>query len=518
MRELAVLGFIAIVSGALSYGATRGATQELGWFHLLNLGGGALALLLAAVLGLGRLRSAAQPGLRAVLGRGLLGVLLAVAAAVALERAAHHSGIEFDWTLEGRYELSEATLRGLEEIPGPVRAVLYYDPEDPRIRSTRLLLRALAGTGRVRVSERVLEESPADADRYEIGSSNSVVVLVGEPGTPGERFETVARPTEGSFYEALYRLRSLDSGLLYVARGSGEGDIERNDPTGFSGLAQALLTEGYRIRGFVPAQGAPIPADVDAVIWIAPRRPLPEPGRAALEGYLAGGGRLVAFLEPGASSGLEEMLAGWGLRSPDALLVDPASGRVDGDAPGVNPLAHHYGGHPIAHGLDAGRMTFFRGARSFQLRKPRPDDDLWAVVLASPRSWLAEDPAVRRARGGRTPVRPAEARQDYHPLVVAGRYERPGGQTRIVAFGDADFASNRNLRTLYNLDLALNAVHWAASREPAIKLLPKVGVSGASQFALPIQNTLTRFYGVGLLLPELLLMFGAVMWLRTRSA
>jgi hypothetical protein len=38
------------------------------------------------------------------------------------------------------------------------------------------------------------------------------------------------------------------------------------------------------------------------------------------------------------------------------------------------------------------------------------------------------------------------------------------------------------------------------------------------QFALPLQNTFTRFQGLGLLLPELLLIVGAIVWVRTRTA
>jgi len=510
MRTVALLGFVAIAFGMGSYVATRDSSQDLTWFHLANLAGGSLAVLVAGVSSLGQLRAAAQPGLRAVLGRGLLGVLLALAVAIGLERLAVWSDLRFDLTFERQYELSEATLRGLAEAEDDVEVTLFYDPDDNRVRSTRLLLRVLASSGRVEVTEKNLREDPEAADRYGVDSSNSLVVAM------GERFEVVGRPTEGSFYEALYRLRSLESGLLYVARGSGEGDIERSGPTGFSGLAQALLTEGYRIRGFVPAQGLPIPQDVQAVLWLAPQRRLPEAGLEALRAYLTGGGRLVAFLEPGVQSGLEEVLAEWGILSRDTVLIDPASGRVDGDAPGVNPLAYLYESHPIAHGLDESRMTFFRGARSFELRKRQPGDRLSRVVLASPRSWLSEETDVLTARAAPTP--PPDARFDYHPLVVAGQFDRGDVETRIVAFGDSDFATNRNLRTLFNLDVALNAVHWAVAREPAIKNLPKGAVGGATQFALPIQNTLTRFYGVGLLLPELLLMAAAFMWLRTRSA
>ena len=58
---------------------------------------------------------------------------------------------------------------------------------------------------------------------------------------------------------------------------------------------------------------------------------------------------------------------------------------------------------------------------------------------------------------------------------------------------------------------------WALEREPEITLRPKTSV-GTMQFPLPIANTLQMFQGLGMLLPELLLITAAVLWLRRRSA
>jgi ABC-type uncharacterized transport system involved in gliding motility auxiliary subunit len=104
----------------------------------------------------------------------------------------------------------------------------------------------------------------------------------------------------------------------------------------------------------------------------------------------------------------------------------------------------------------------------------------------------------------------------YQTLVAMGEYERAGVTTRVVAFGDSEFASNRWLRTLYNLDLILNAVHWATENEPSVTLRPKVRTT--VQFPLPLNNSVRALYGVGLLLPELLLIVGGIVWLRRRSA
>jgi len=62
----------------------------------------------------------------------------------------------------------------------------------------------------------------------------------------------------------------------------------------------------------------------------------------------------------------------------------------------------------------------------------------------------------------------------------------------------------------------LNAVHWAAEQEPAITQRPKIRQT--VQFPVPINNSARALYGVGLLLPELLLIVGGIVWLRRRSA
>jgi len=204
------------------------------------------------------------------------------------------------------------------------------------------------------------------------------------------------------------------------------------------------------------------------------------------------------------------------MRSPDARIVDPASADLDATPPGLAPIAFNYADHPSTRGLDRNRVTFFEGARSFTLRKPRPQDRLRAAVTASGESWLQDADAPVAARRG-LPSPPPGVRRDYHPLLVVGEYQREGpGPTRIAAFGDSDFASNRNLRALYNLDLLMNTVHWAVARENDITLRPKVGHS--VQFPLPIQNSLRAFYGVGMLVPELLLVVGGLVWLRRRGA
>jgi hypothetical protein len=469
---------------------------------------GALCLLAAALLSAVRAGRAAEPGLRGPLLRVLARGAGTVALAALLYAASTAVDLRLDWTGEGHFTLSEATTGALAQLPEPLGLTLYRLTGDPRIRHTRLLLEEFARHGQVEVRTLDITQVPEDEDRYGIGSSNSVVA------TLGPDWRLIQRPREGTLYEAIAGLLPASGQIIYTAVGAGEGDLERGGAGGYSGLGAALENAGYTLRRLPLAVVDAVPDDAAGLLIVAPRRTLPGRALEAVERYLDGGGSLVAFLEPGRSSGLASLLAHYGLNSPDRWVVDPSALPVEGEPAGLAPVASAYSSHPATHGLGANRMTFFPRARAFELRKARPEDRLKAIVHTSHDAWT--DPEAGKHTAGSLPEPPADARHDYHALVAVAELERGGGRARIVAFGDADFASNRYLRTLYNLDLVLNSVHWALERESAIALQPKSGGRQLIQFPIPLETSLQSLYGAGLLVPELLVLAGALTWLRQR--
>ncbi len=504
MRGLALTGFIALAFGIGSYYAT----DQLGVFGIANLVAGGSALAAALVQGLRRVGLVGSPDSRRVVARGIGVIALALGMGVACERTAHWSELRVDWTFERRYELSPPLVDLLREMPG-LRIRLFSDSLDPRIRRTRLLVQELARVNGAEWSEFDIEKVPEDVEVYGVASSNSLVLELGDD------FEVVDRPLEGAIYEALYRLRSVEAGVIGLLRGEGEGDPERENERGFAGLASALATEGYELRSLVTLSLEEVPPEIDAILAIAPQRHIGLRAQDALRRFLLRGGALIALLEPGVESGLEELLAEWGIATPNEVVVDPASGEgFDSEPDGLCPLAYNYETHAVTKGLDRNRMTFFCSVRSFVLRKSAPNDELHPLVFSSPGSWRSADPAVLEQGAGEVP--PEGTAQSYQPIAISGRYLRDGVETRIVAVGDSDFASNRYLRAVYNLDFVLNSVHWALGREPQIALRPKL--RDTLQFPLPVQNSLQMLYGVGLLLPELLLIVGGILWLRGRAS
>lgn len=505
MRELALAGMIAAAFGLGAFYATG----EAGAFTTINVALGCAALLVSGLAGARRLRGLGAAAARRVLLPHVALIALALAAAVSAERLAAWSGVQADLTANRRFELAPATREALGDLASPLEATLYYDPGDPRVRSTRLLLRTLSHAGPVEVRERLMSESAGEVDRYGLSSSNSLVLSL-----DGE-VQIVARPTEAAVLEAVLRMQRHTERILYLTRGAGEGDFQSDEERGLSRLASALLARGYRLRDFVLPAAARVPDDASAVILAGPQRPLREGSIEALRAYLERGGRVLAMLEPGRASGLAGLLEDFGFRTPHGVIVDPASGPVEGGPAGVNPIIESYSEHPVTQGLGPTRMTFFLTARPvFAERKPGPEDTLSELLYTSRRAWLAGN--VEAVQDGLSPQPAPDAGRHRYVIVSTGRYPREAGEARIAVFGDRDFATNQYVRALYNMDLLLNTVHWLTEREAEISLLPKPWTP--IQRPLTPQETLTMLYAVGLLLPELLLIAAATVWLRKRQA
>lgn len=506
MRALALLGFIALAFGL----GARYATGEFGLFSQINLGLGALLLLasgLRALASIGHVTTAAG---RRILIRHFFAISGAILLAIALERGLTRTGARLDLTAERNFELAPATLTALANLPGEINVTLFYALGDPRIERTRLLLETFAQHGPLRLHERDMEHASDEMERFELSSSNSVALEL------GDRFETTAYPTEGSLLECLLALSVARDRVIYLAAGEGEYDFKSPDSNnGFAGLAHALQSEGFRLKELILASVTQIPDDAALVIFASPKRSLRDASQQAIRDYLARGGHLLVLQDPGFTSGLEPILDEYGIALPDGILIDPASAPMQDTATGSNPIASLYTTHPATLGLNSRTATLFGEARPVVAsHKPSPDDHLTALVFASSRAWVTDQFASVRL--GRTPEPPTEAALGGHALAVVGSYPRETGEARIAVFGDADFASNQYLRALYNLDLILNTVHWLTASEAQITLRPKEITP--HQNPLTPQDTLKMFYGVGMLLPEILLMLAAIAWARRISA
>ncbi len=147
-------------------------------------------------------------------------------------------------------------------------------------------------------------------------------------------------------------------------------------------------------------------------------------------------------------------------------------GQLFGAGPTV-PLVNNYGDHAITENF--GVMTFFPLVRSVDVSLPSGATGYNGTVIArtNQRSWGETN--IQRIQ---TESRANQDDEDVAgPVPVAGAMEVPvtgaSGSSRVVVFGDSDFATNRYFGSQGNSDLFMNSINWLLQDEDLISVRPK---------------------------------------------
>jgi ABC-type uncharacterized transport system involved in gliding motility auxiliary subunit len=105
--------------------------------------------------------------------------------------------------------------------------------------------------------------------------------------------------------------------------------------------------------------------------------------------------------------------------------------------------------------------------------------------------------------------------------VAASAYSKDIGgegdrEFQMAVFGDASFATNKYWRQLFNDALTLSVVGWLAGESDLVSIGARA--VRASRASLSPSQALSVFYLSVLVLPELILLCGIVVWWRRTSS
>lgn len=256
---------------------------------------------------------------------------------------------------------------------------------------------------------------------------------------------------EDALAAAFSRLSRADDIQIGWLTGHGEPLPTSTDPQeGYSGLFRALGNEGCFLREIkldTHTSVATIPSEVKAIAIVNPRYPITPAERTLLSEWLDRGGRLICFLPTGDNTGLDPLLEKWGVR----VGITPRLGTSTATS-GLSYATHLDQLHPITRDLAGQTSVVFCAPKALY-----PCDTRGISITA-----LVKLP-VEALPNSTT----SSSEEMINVLLAAERGSivgddlgfRPG---RIIVFGDATFASNRNIlnRASANRDLTINAFQW----------------------------------------------------------
>lgn len=531
-RTFGPLGLIVLCFGLIAGLLTAEWTSLYVLSHLI-LGGMMLALYLFTHVD--RLRGTLV-GRQARYGtNALVYTLMTLAVVVILNYLAVQNPVRWDLTAEGVFSLAPQTTQLLEDLEAEVVARGFFKQgEEGGARD--LLDSYAAASDSFRYEFIDPDKRPELAEQYEITQYGTIHLAAGAEST------RVTESTEEALTNALIRLSSAQRKVAYYVTGHGEPELD--DSTGERGFGQAkaaLSNEGWDVEPLPLGNLPDVPADAELLILAGPERPLLEREVDTLRRYMRRGGHALLMVDPQRSPELAPLLAEVGLRLGDNVIIEQFVQLFAGASLGVEPIVSDYdASHPVTAGF--GERTIFRLARTVTPEDVLPPGiDAVALARSSASSWAESDlarlfdagevqldeadtagpvaiAAAVTAAGESiewTPSSIASARGGTVTQAEAGDQTAPADlEGRFVVVGDSDWTTNRSLNLYYNQDLLLNAVGWMAGQEELISIRPRQ--TRASQVMLTSNESQAVFYLTVLLLPELILFSGMLVWLGRR--
>ncbi len=259
-----------------------------------------------------------------------------------------------------------------------------------------------------------------------------------------------------------------------------------------------------------------MPEDCSVVMVAGPQKPYTDHEMQTLDAYLKKGGRALFMIPARNGDQFVPFLAPWGIKLGNDVVVDQMVRLFQGPALGLAPLANTYAAHDITR--DFKQRTIFPMSRSLQSdATSKKGLQVTELVKTSPSSWAEVDldGIFQRSEATLDPVADRKG-----PVAVAAVVDAKlkdmgvgDGDARLAVFGSVEFADNRNIEgTYYNRDLLLNTVDWLVGQSDLVSVRAKTVRASRVQFTQD-QGTVIFYLSV-LVIPELLLIAGLVVWWR----
>ncbi|MFA6449149.1 MAG: GldG family protein [bacterium] len=464
-------------------------------------------------------------------------IALVIGIVCALYYVVERHPLRKDFTQNKTQTLSDKTVKILKGLDTQVEAVAFLEAGSQAESMVGDLLKEYERRSK-NFSYRVIDPSqkPAEAQRY--GATEFGVMFIAggrRKNAPLQDmfsystvnpYEQQQKPPdfigEQALTSALISVTSGERKTICFTEGHGERDINGQGDGDYAGVRVLLEGDNYLAKTINIAIEKMVPADCSAVVMPGPARFIAKTELDALKSYMDRGGSAMFMLDPLVNTGAETLLAEWGVRVGDDIVID--KGRFFGQDP-LTPVPELVYSD-ITKALMNSKLTVsLPGARSVTESDRKPAGvELMPLLQTSPESWAETDL--------KTPAAELDEGKDKKgPFTLAIAVLKPAGasggaqsaETRIIAVGDSDFASNIMTSGAVkimaggagNADLFVNMVNWLAGEEKLISIGPKPADIRPLSITGPQRLRLFTVYVF--VIPVLIILLGAAIWHRRRT-
>jgi len=305
----------------------------------------------------------------------------------------------------------------------------------------------------------------------------SIVELRGEGNV---RTERITLQNEQTLSNAISKALNAKEMKAYFTTGHDESALDQVDGKGYSKFKSRLLERNFEIIDDLDL-GDGVPKDATLLVALGPKQPFTPAESDSLANYLAAGGCGLFLLDPGQLTGLENLLASYSINIGQDFVVDLSGlGQLFGGTDVSVPVVVNYGDHPISERINRGTMSFFPLARSIQIASHRlKNPEITKLAMTHERSWGESDLGPIMGAGGQVEYDPELDTIGPISIAVAVKADvdtviAKEGSTKLVVFGDSDFASNEYFDQQANGQLIKSSVEWLAEGDDRLEIEDRI--------------------------------------------
>jgi ABC-type uncharacterized transport system involved in gliding motility auxiliary subunit len=483
-RILSLVGWLGMLLVVASLGIRFGLPAKEQYAFYLAWAG--LVCVLAYTLGqwreIAKVFTRRQARYGTLAGASLLVVLGIL---VAINYIGSKQNKRWDLTVNKQFTLSDQSRNVLAKLDSPLQIRVFA--QEPEFQTFRDKLKEYEYASK-KVSTEYIDpdKKPTIAKQNQIQQYGTIVFDY------KGRTERITSSTEQDLTNGIIKVVSGQQRKVYFTQGHGEHDTASSERTGYNTIATALGRENYGVDKVVIAQQGAVPDDASVVIVAGPRIDFFPQEIDALKKYLDKTGKVLLELDPPDkpdSPPLTNLIAlahDWGMDVGNNIVVDASGmGRMLGTDASV-PVVTSYPPHPITERFNF--LTAFPLARSVTPVMGGVNGHIAQTILeTSARSWAEADikdlltkgeVSLDESKGDKkgpisigAAVSATSTATDAAKTPAADTQGKP--ETRVVAIGDSDFASNAALGIQGNRDLFMNTVGWLSQQENLIAIRAK---------------------------------------------
>lgn len=418
--------------------------------------------------------------------------------------ASRHS-IRWDLSENQNFTLAPQTHRVLRGLSHDVKITVFTREKDPgyQVFKERLESYRQAST-KLSVEFIDPEKQPKIAQNYGIFRTDTAIFE-----SNGQTIR-ITSPSEVELTGALIRITKDAKKRIVFVEGHSELNVEDKDRNGLSTAKEALIRQGYEVGTLSLLKESAVPDKTSVLILAGPRRAVMKDEQDRIQAYVEKGGHLLVLADPDTQTGLESLLAHWGLGLGSGVLVDLQDRLAQGDLTAL--LVRTFTEHEITQDLTSAVLLPLSRHVTFDEQVGK-DWDFVPLARTSPNSW-----AEMNMQGRVVSLNEKEDVKGPLPMAAAltpkKAPEEGTPRPAIVVIGNSTFVSNAFFNFPGNSDFFLHTAGWLAEERDLISIAPKE--PALHPFTPNPTQERALIYIQVVFLPFVTLLTGIIVWRKRR--